>query len=131
MPYAASTQEHLSLYHQVDIALDTFPYHGTTTTCEALWMGVPVVTLAGTTHLSRVGLSFLSAVGLDGLIAKNPDEYISLASELAAERQRLIYLRENLRSMMALSPLMDAKGFTLEWESALIAMHKKDNDPEG
>lgn len=131
MPYAASTQEHLSLYHQVDIALDTYPYHGTTTTCEALWMGVPVVTLAGTTHLSRVGVSFLSAAGINELIAKNPDEYVSLASELAAERQRLIYLRENLRSMMALSPLMDAKGFTLEWERALIAMHKKNNDPEG
>ena len=71
---------HLAAYNQMDIALDTFPYHGTTTTCEAIWMGVPVVTLAGQTHVSRVGVSLLSTVGLPELIAQSAEEYVSIAS---------------------------------------------------
>jgi len=122
MPYAASTQEHLSLYHQVDIALDTFPYHGTTTTCEALWMGVPVVSLAGPCHLSRVGFSFLSAVGLEDLVARTGDEYIAIAAALTDNRERLLGLRENLRAMLAASPLMDAAGVTREVEEAFRLM---------
>jgi predicted O-linked N-acetylglucosamine transferase (SPINDLY family) len=69
------------LYNQIDIALDTFPYNGTTTTCEALWMGVPVITLAGNTHVSRVGMSLLSNVGLREFIANTPEEYMLAALE--------------------------------------------------
>lgn len=114
----ASYREHLGLYHRVDIALDTFPYHGTTTTCEALWMGVPVVTLAGATHRSRVGASLLGSVGLRMLVAQQADGYCDAAIELARDTARLAQLRKTLRQTMAASPLTDAAGFTLQIESA-------------
>jgi protein O-GlcNAc transferase len=112
-----SFKEHLELYNQVDIGLDTYPYNGTTTTCEAVWMGVPVITLAGNTHVSRVGTSLLSNVGLSGLIANTPDEYISLAVGLARDLKRLQSLRGNLRNTMKCSPLCDAKKFITHLES--------------
>jgi len=115
-------REHMALYGQVDVALDTFPYHGTTTTCEALWMGVPVVTLAGNTHVSRVGVSLLDSVGLDNLIAENPDDYVGKAVQLAMDRPELIALRDSLRDVMARSSLMDAVGVTLEVEQAFRYM---------
>src|SRR5207302_1471226 len=89
--------EHLAAYSRVDIALDTFPYHGTTTTCEALWMGVPVVTLAGTTHASRVGVSLLSNVGLQELVADSPEAYIRIAVKLSSDIASLVDLRSDLR----------------------------------
>ncbi len=125
----ATRDEHLALYADVDVALDTFPYHGTTTTCEALLMGVPVVTLAGTTHVSRVGVSLLHAVGLDDLIAETPEEYIAKAVALASDSTRLHGLRENIRSLMAASPLMDAPGVTREVEEALVQMFKESEAP--
>lgn len=125
LPFAATTEEHLAQYSRVDIALDTFPYHGTTTTCEALWMGVPVVTLAGSSHLSRVGVSFLHATGLDDLVAGTAEEYIAHATRLARDSQWLVQLRENLRSRMAGSALMDAKGVTREIEAAFIKMYSE------
>src|SRR5208282_4159051 len=102
---------HLALYNRVDIALDPFPYHGTTTTCEALWMGVPVITLAGQSHVSRVGVSLLSNVGLPELIAQTPEQYVSIARELAADLPGLGRLRRELRAMMRASILMDAPRF--------------------
>ena len=96
---------HLALYNQVDIALDPFPYHGTTTTCEALWMGVPVVTLAGQTHVSRVGVRFADEHGACmELIAENPDDYVNIAAELANDRPRLRNLHSTLRQRMEKSP---------------------------
>ncbi len=118
----STREEHLARYSLVDIALDTFPYHGTTTTCEAIWMGVPVVTLAGKTHVSRVGVSLLHAIGLDDLVAGDPDAYIAKAVALATDRQRLVWLRENLRTMMSQSPLMDVKGVTRDVENAFHDM---------
>ncbi|MDD2273729.1 MAG: tetratricopeptide repeat protein [Desulfuromonadaceae bacterium] len=118
----STREEHLSRYSLVDIALDTFPYHGTTTTCESIWMGVPVVTLAGKTHVSRVGVSLLHTIGLEDLVAESPDEYIAKAVSLATDRQRLVWLRENLRTMMAQSPLMDVKGITRDVENAFHDM---------
>ncbi len=120
-----SAIDHLELYSQIDIALDTYPYHGTTTTCEALWMGVPVVTLAGTTHASRVGVSFLTAVGCQELIAVTAKEYINIAVSLAGAPYRLYWYRENLRSMMARSPLMDAGRLTNNVELAFESMLQK------
>src|SRR5262249_20155817 len=78
-----STEAHLADYGEVDIALDTWPYNGATTTCEALWMGVPVVSLCGRTHASRMGASILAAAGLDDLIARTPEDYVRIATELA------------------------------------------------
>jgi protein O-GlcNAc transferase len=118
MEWRKSHEEHLACYRQVDIALDTFPYHGTTTTCEALWMQVPVVTLAGSTHVSRVGVSLMTNVGLGELVAHGEDEYVRIASELARDLPRLAQLRASLRGRMQDSPLMDARRFASGIEDA-------------
>lgn len=109
--------DHLDLYNSVDIALDTFPYNGTTTTCEALWMGVPVIALRGEAHFSRVGVSLLSNAGLEEFIADTPDDYVKKAVSLASNPDRLLKLRKKQRTIMARSPLMDASGFTKELEN--------------
>jgi len=116
--------EHLQEYGRVDIALDTFPYNGTTTTCEAIWMGTPVITLCGVTHVSRVGASLLQAAGCSDLVAHSAEEYLEKAVELACDPDRLNYLREELRSKMARSPLMDGAGVTKELEEAFLVMHE-------
>jgi len=114
--------EHLQMYHRIDIALDTFPYHGTTTTCEAIWMGVPVVSLAGNAHVSRVGASILSNIGLSELIADSGETYVRMAIELAQDLPRLQKLRATLRQRMAGSPLMNAPLFARNVESAYRQM---------
>ncbi|MBG1270968.1 tetratricopeptide repeat protein [Nostoc sp. WHI] len=108
---------HLAFYGNIDIALDPFPYHGTTTTCEALWMGVPVITLAGQTHVSRVGVSLLTTVGLPELIAYTPEEYVDKAVALASDLPTLSQLRANLRQQVAASPLCDAVAHTQAMEA--------------
>ena len=108
--------DYLAEYGDMDIALDTFPYPGGLTTCEALFMGVPVVTLIGDRHGSRYGLSFLSNLGISDLAAKNKEEYVSIAVALAKERDILIGLRQNLRSIMKKSPLMDGKAYMRDLE---------------
>lgn len=110
--HIAEMSRHLAAYHRIDIALDTYPYHGTTTTCEALWMGVPVVTWAGDRHVSRVGKSLLTAVGLASCVADDQLAYIDLAVILANDPGKLEALRDGLRERMRNSPLMDAAGFT-------------------
>ena len=109
-------REHLALYDEIDIALDTFPYNGTTTTCEALWMGVPVITLAGEAHMSRVGASILRCVGLDSLVADGDAEYTEIAIALAHDRGRCRALRAGMRDRMLASPLLDHANFTLKLE---------------
>lgn len=106
----------LELFNQIDIALDPFPYNGGVTTCDALWMGVPVITLAGNTYVSRQGVSLLRAVGLPELIAQNPDDYVRIARQLANSRDELARLRSNLREIMTASPLCDYAGYTRELE---------------
>jgi predicted O-linked N-acetylglucosamine transferase (SPINDLY family) len=103
-------------YHDVDIVLDTHPYSGHTTTCDALWMGAPVVTLAGATHVSRVSLSMLHSLGLQELAAQDEDQYVRIATDLARDRKRIRDLRWGLRHEMSRSPLMDAKAFTRRLE---------------
>jgi len=122
LDYATSQQEHLAIYHQVDIALDTFPYNGATTTCEALWMGVPVVTLVGEKHASRMGLSILSTVGLNDLIASTPAEYLEISLKLANDLNQLQQLRQSLRERMQNSPLMNGAEFTRDLEMAYQTM---------
>lgn len=114
--------EHLSHYHSVDIALDSFPYHGTTTTCEAMWMGCPVVTRAGKTHVSRVGVSLLSAVGLQEFITDTREDYIEKAVALAGQKERLEELRTGMRERLRESVLMDEKRFVQGFEKALMEM---------
>ncbi len=113
---ADPSPKHLESYNQIDIGLDTFPFNGATTTCEALWMGVPVITLAGTAYHASVGISLLSNVGFPELVAKTSDEYISIAVNLAKDLEKLKSLREKLRDMMMCSPLCDAKRFTANLE---------------
>jgi len=121
-----SLPEHIGMYSIIDIALDTFPYNGTTTTCEALWMGVPVITLTGRTHASRVGTSILKNIGLDDLIAGSNSDYINKALLLAKDIERLKYLRSSLRDIVRESPLMDKKTFTIHLENLYRKMwHKK------
>jgi predicted O-linked N-acetylglucosamine transferase (SPINDLY family) len=113
---------HMATYNQVDIALDTFPYNGTTTTCEALWMGVPVVTLAGQVHAARVGVSLLTDVGMEDLIARDTEDYVAVAVQLAHQSGRLTALREQLRERLHHASLCDAPGFTGNLETALRDM---------
>lgn len=110
------TGDHLASYCRADIALDTYPYHGTTTTCESLWMGVPVVTLMGTTHRSRVGGSILAAAGLPMLACARPEDFVRVSMELASSRATLASLRTSLRPMLSRSPLLDSRGLACDIE---------------
>jgi protein O-GlcNAc transferase len=116
---------HLRLYDEVDIALDTFPYNGTTTTCEALWMGVPVVTLAGDRHASRVGASILTQVGLGHYIANDEKSYIDIGVGLAQDKDILMELRTGLRQKMKSSYLCDSADFARNIESKYCEMWDK------
>ncbi len=111
LPRVASTAGHLALYHQVDIALDPFPYNGTTTTCEALWMGVPVITLRGDRHAGRVGASILARLGLGEMVAESQEQYIDIGAKLANDMNALENLRSGMRSRMQSSALCDGKSF--------------------
>ena len=112
---------HLSAYNHIDIALDTFPHNGDTTTCDALWMGVPVVVNTGVNHVGLMGASRLSSVGLEDLVARDNDNYVDIACALANDVPRLEKLRATLREIMKASPLMDAPRFTRNLE----AVYKK------
>jgi predicted O-linked N-acetylglucosamine transferase (SPINDLY family) len=103
---------------RADIALDTFPYNGGATTCECLWLGVPVVTRAGEMGFARSGASILGAVGLPELVASTDEEYLDIAAALATDRPRLRALQRGLRDRLRASPLLDAPGFMRELESA-------------
>jgi len=122
MPLILDQREHLQTYGGVDIALDTFPYNGTTTTMEALWMGVPVVTLEGDRHASRVGASILSALGLADCVARTQDEYVQIAVRLAGAASELDVLRQRLRPRLSASPLTDGARFTAHLEQAYLKM---------
>jgi predicted O-linked N-acetylglucosamine transferase (SPINDLY family) len=114
--------EYLSLYQRIDIGLDPFPCNGMTTTCDALWMGVPVLTLPGEMPASRAGLSLLSCVGLGELAAQSEEDYLRIAVGLARDLPRLADLRATLRSQMQASPLMDAPRFARHVEAAYRSM---------
>lgn len=118
--------EYLESYSKVDFMLDTFPFPGGTTTCEALWMGVPTLTLAGNTLLERQGMAMLSCVGLDDWIADNAEDYVQKAIHFGQKTDDLVSLRNSLRSIMALSPLVDAPRFAHDLEQAFQKMwHEK------
>jgi protein O-GlcNAc transferase len=115
-------QEYYRLLNQVDIALDTTPYSGATTTCDALWMSVPVISLAGGHSVARSGVSLLTTVGLPDLIAQSPEQYVSLATALARDVPRLSALRRALREQMRQSPLMDEPRFVHDIEGLYLQM---------
>ncbi len=117
-----SIDKYLALYARADIALDTWPCAGGTTTCDALWMGVPVVTLEGVASFSRTGVSLLASVGLGGLAAQTHDAYVATAVALAHDRPRLAALRAQLRLRMRASCLTDGAGFAADVETAFLGM---------
>ncbi len=121
-PYLDDLAAHYRLYHHVDIALDPFPYNGTTTTCEALYMGVPVITLEGDHHAARVGASLLTNAGVPELIARTPAEYIRKAVELAGSPRRRSQYHAELRTKLAASPLGDGLAFARRFQDALRQM---------
>jgi predicted O-linked N-acetylglucosamine transferase (SPINDLY family) len=114
--------EYLARYNDLDLGLDPFPYGGGVSTMDALWMGVPVITLAGRTDVGRAGASILVNVGLPELIARTPEEYLACAIALAADRARLSQLRAELRQMTRASRIMDGRRYAAEMESAFREM---------
>ena len=117
--------DHLDHYRDIDIALDPFPFSGATTTFEALWMGVPVVTLVGDFMASRWSASMLSALGLPELIASTPDEYVAICKRLAADSQALAEVRAGLRDRVAASPLCDVPGGARQIERLYRALWRR------
>lgn len=117
-----SVLDHLETYGEVDIALDAVPYNGTTTTCEALWMGVPVLCLAGDRHASRVGSAILKRLGLDPWIARTFDEFVANATKLATDIPALVQLRSTLRERLRASPLMDSDAMGRNLGQAIRSM---------
>ena len=124
LSFLPTHQEHMSAYNLMDLALDTFPYNGTTTSCEALWMGVPVITKEGNRHASRVGMTILRSVGLDDWITYSNEEYIKKAIEMATNRAQLMVIKSTLRQRMQNSPLCDHVGFARKFEIGLREMWK-------
>lgn len=123
-PWAAERGDHLTAYSEIDVALDTYPYNGTTTTCEALWMGVPVVTLAGELHMSRVGATLLPAAGLPELVAASADDYVRIAVNLARDAARRLAMRSHMRARLLASPLLDHSSLVSGLERELRAAWK-------
>ena len=115
-------QAYIEWHHQLDIALDPFPYNGHTTSLDALWMGVPVVTLVGEHAVARAGFSQMSNLGLPELAAFTEDDYVQIATQLAHDLPRLAELRRTLRPRMEASPLMDAPRFARNMETAYRTM---------
>jgi predicted O-linked N-acetylglucosamine transferase (SPINDLY family) len=120
-----SKELHMGLYNRVDLALDPFPYNGTTTTCDALWMGVPVVTLAGRTHVARVGLSLVSHLGFPEWGVETPEAYMAKCRELTSDLPGLARLRLQLREQMRHSPICDAPQFIGHLETAFRKMWQR------
>lgn len=120
LPDTKEPLDHILTYNHIDIALDTFPYTGTTTTCEALWMGVPVVSLCGQHHISRVGHSLLNSLGAGGLSVATAEEYVATAVDLASDVERLAGARADLRQQMQSSAIMDGAAFARGVEAAMM-----------
>jgi predicted O-linked N-acetylglucosamine transferase (SPINDLY family) len=120
---------HLANYHKIDISLDTFPFSGHTTACQSMWMGVPMVTLGGSSHRGRLVVSVLTHAGHPEWIARSPEEFVNIATKLATNLPALAAYRDNLRAELAASPLCDGKRFTREFEGMLtgITQEKLEN----
>ncbi|HEX3355421.1 MAG TPA: hypothetical protein VHS31_00470, partial [Tepidisphaeraceae bacterium] len=118
-------EKYLQTYNRIDICLDTFPYNGHTTTLDALWMAVPVISLCGETAVSRAGLSLMRNLGLSELVARDAAMFSRIAVELAGDLSRLAMIRSSLREKMHSSPMMDAQAFARDIESAYHEMWQR------
>jgi protein O-GlcNAc transferase len=122
---SAPREDYLAYYHRIDICLDTFPYNGHTTSMDALWMGVPVVTLAGPTPPGRVGVTHARNLNMPELIAQNEEDFAKVAARLAGDLPALEQIRKSLRPRMGKSPLMDGKTFAKKVEHIYRQVWKK------
>ncbi|MFN8702584.1 MAG: glycosyltransferase [Rhodospirillales bacterium] len=125
IPFDPAVQNHIARYSGIDVALDTTPYNGTTTTCEALWMGVPVVTLAGRRHAARVGASLLSQIGAEDWIAQDADAFVRIAAGLARDPRALASTRQDLRRRMLASPLCDGVRLARQIEALCLDIRSR------
>jgi protein O-GlcNAc transferase len=121
--YSFAANSHLEIYNEVDIALDSFPYNGTTTTFEAALMGVPTITLEGESHASRVGASINIKLGLPQFVAQNPEQFLEIALNFSQNKEKLLELKYGLREKLLNSPLSNSKDFTRELEKAFKFAH--------
>ena len=112
-------ESHYNLYKKIDIALDTFPYNGVTTTFEALSMGVPVITMTGYNFNSRCGESIIKNLGIENLIANNEDDYILKAQKMAKDNEKLLDMRKKIYDISHETPLFDTKQFSHDFFSIL------------
>ena len=118
-------KDHLDLYKKVDIALDTFPYNGVTTSFEAIWMGAPVLTMAGYNFNSRCGESINKNLGMEQLIAKDEDDYIQKAVDLSSDKEKYINLRKSIFRDAMQSPLFNKKKFAENFFNSLRQINNK------
>lgn len=125
MPQQIDLAKHFEYYSNIDLGLDTFTYNGTTTTCEALWMNVPVLTLEGTTHIARVGASLLTNAGFPQLVSTTAEEFVAHAVKYANDHAALVELRRGLRQKFRTSPVMDGKKFAAEFGASLRTMWRQ------
>ena len=122
LPFAKSKADHMDLYNRIHIALDPFPYNGTTTTCDALWMGVPILTLEGDRHCARVGKTLLQSIGLGDWVAISQEDYLQKAVHFAQSPQSLAQIKSSLRQQLLDSPLCDSPAFAQKFQTALRNM---------
>ena len=120
-----NTKDHLNLYQKIDIALDTFPYNGVTTTFEALWSGVPVITMRGFNMNSRCGESILKNANLEYLISKNKEDYVNKALYYSKNLKNLDDLRTIIYKNILNTPLFDSKKFSTDFQNQLMKVYKK------
>ena len=118
-------EKYFAAYNRIDIALDPFPFPGGTTSVECLWMGVPVLTLAGDSLISRQGIGILMNIGLPDWIAENKKEYIAKSIFFASDLEKLATLRSRLREQILTSPLFDAQNFAQDFENSLWEMWER------
>jgi protein O-GlcNAc transferase len=124
-PHVASMADHLARHQLADLYLDTLPYNAHSTTCDALWAGVPVITCAGGSFAGRAAASALQAVGLPELVASSLEEYGQLALELACDSRKLRDLRQRLTGNRTVKPLFNTVGYTRRLEAAFRVMHQR------
>jgi predicted O-linked N-acetylglucosamine transferase (SPINDLY family) len=129
-PYVASPGEHLARLRLADVFLDTLPYNAHATACDALWAGVPMITLLGSSFAGRVGAGLLAGVGLPELITRSRQEYEALALQLARDADALRALRDKLARHRVTEPLFDTARFTRNLESAYLTMWRRHQDGE-
>ncbi len=122
LDYAVTTEDTLVAYHRVDVALDAYPFNGATTTCQALWMGIPVITLVGQTPAARAGLSILTTVGFKEWVAYTPEEYVEICRKLTSSLDSLRQLRQQIRPQMQSSPVLNGLAYTRHLERAYQQM---------